>query len=67
MTTAPLNPNSLKGILAAAGTGLLLALALIASPVAVGLSPWFVILPVAFTVMIVRVIDARLHRDESPH
>lgn len=67
MTNAPLNPNSLKGILAAAGSALLLALVLIAMPVAVGVSPWFVILPGAFTVMIVRVIDSRLHRDASPH
>ena len=66
MTNAPLNPNSLKGILAAAGSALLLGLVSIAMPVAVGVSPWFVILPVAFTVMIVRVIDARLHRDASP-
>jgi hypothetical protein len=67
MTTVPLNPNSLKGILAAAGSALLLALAFIAAPVAVGVSPWFVILPVALAVMIVRVIDARLHPDASQH
>jgi hypothetical protein len=67
MTKAPLDPNSLKGILAAAGSGLLLALALLAAPVAVGVSPWFVILPVAFAVMIVCGIDSCRHRDASPH
>jgi hypothetical protein len=60
--TQPTNPNSPKGIAAAMGLAALIALTVVAAPAVAGVSIWFVILPLALAVVIVRVVDSFLQR-----
>lgn len=63
--TQPTDPNSLKGIAAAMGLAALIALMVIAAPAAAGVSLWFVVLPLALAVMVVRLVDWLLQRRRS--
>lgn len=57
-----MNPNSPKALLAAFTLALLIALALLALPVAIEISPWYVIAPLALIILIIRGVDARRNR-----